>query len=705
MDHPVGDAGLSSDAPMDAVLVSCDIVGHGVDTDHGRQVARIKALNDCIRRVCAPYFTNDAVWASGGDGGHIAFTSDKHAETAIQLIRELFLWANAKTPGLDAPSVELRLTAHYGPVSIMEGADSRKEIVGDGINFCGSLLKFGTPGAVIVSSVFREYIERLQHGGGDIVRKVTFGGERVIYLKHHRANAVSYLSLEGTFSSVAPEASNTVRGLLKTALETRNYWAVIYHAKRLLQIDSLDHDAVTALHMISPTQLVIQASGQASGAPRFEAHPLFSQMNRQSMQELVLSAHLIERDDGETICMTDDTGDTMFIVLKGQIGVVLNTQTLPSGSLAGVPSPSSPFDLSFGAGKIVGELALALNRRRTATLQAIGPTAMLSINYNTLQSLLNAVPKNVRLERAFNDFLLDRVLSFVCSSCEYLAKNPASPLAGIEQPWERMVWDSEQHSVDWKDADVFFASANKFSSPGLYILAGGRLKEATQNDTINKKLDASTLPIVYANLEGAVVGHYHKFTTDVGPGSSPVKIVCIRDSALKSFGPIVYARIVEAAKQQLARQFVFDVFISYSHRDERIANIWREEMEKSGLRVYMSRPEAMRRFKSEIEFALAESLVMVPFVSERAAGPGGEAGWVQREIRYRKTLFDEAHCNILPIELTPGFAASFADGFSAVPVGGDGLDSITQVIETILAVGSGRLAPPFASKYEEKSPI
>ncbi len=687
---------MVTDPPEDAILVSCDIVGHGADTNHRRQVARIEALNGCIRKVCAPYFSNDVIWASGGDGGHIAFLSDRHAETALALIRELFLWANARSPDHNNPNLALRLTAHYGPVSVLEGADSRKELAGDGINLCGSLLKFGTPGAVVATAAFCDFIGGQRSSGGDLVGRVTFAGNRVVYLKHHRAHTVAYLSLDGVFSSVIPEISNTVRTSLQSTLQAGNFWAVIYHAKRLLQIASLDPDAVNALHMISPTQLVVHGpSGQ-----RIEAHPLFSQMNRQSMQDLVLNAHLVEREDGETICMKDDAGDTMFIVLKGQIGVVLNTQTGSSATQS-----ATPFDLSFGEGAIVGELALALNRHRTATLQAIGPTAMLSINYNTLQGLLNANPKNLRLERAFNEFLLDRVLSFVCSNCDYLAKGNSAPLAGVEQPWERMVWDSEIVSADWKDAEFVFKSFDNFKTPGLYILAGGRLKESTQNEVINKTLDAAALPIVYANLDGAVVGHYHKFSIDMGPSSSPVKIVCIHERALKSFGPLVYSKIVEAIKRQLANQFSFDVFISYSHRDERIANIWREEMETSGLRVYMSRPEAMRRFKNEIELALAESLVMVPFVSERAAGPDGQAGWVQREIGYRKTLFDEAHCNILPIELTQGFAASFADGFSAIPVAGDGLESIAEAIYAIRAVSSGKLAPPFASRYEEKAPI
>jgi hypothetical protein len=91
---------------------------------------------------------------------------------------------------------------------------------------------------------------------------------------------------------------------------------------------------------------------------------------------------------------------------------------------------------------------------------------------------------------------------------------------------------------------------------------------------------------------------------------------------------------------------------------------------------------------------------MVPFVSDRAAGPDGQKGWVQREIEYRKTLFDEDHCNILPIELTRGLAAVFADGFSALPVTGDGLGEIEIVLEAIRAVKAGAKSPPFATRRE-----
>ncbi len=683
---------MDSGSPRSALIVSCDVVGHGADVDLQRQIARIKGLNDCIRQVCAPYFGGDAIWASGGDGGHLVLLGDAHGETALKLMATLFRWANSQTGG----AIRLRLTGHHGPVAILEGADGRRELTGDGINLSGGLLGFGVPGAVVVTAAFRNEIERLRPHGTPLVSSAIFSGERSIYLKHHRAHTVMHLSIPGVFSSPSEIRVRSDRSMLHEALLANQQWSAIYHAKRLLQIDSSDRDAVSGLQSINPANLVVH--GREPG--RIEAHPLFSPMNRQSMLDLVHSAHLVERDDGETICVQDDPGDAMFVVLKGQIGVVLP----PQNNGADAPR-TAPVDLSFGEGTIVGELALALNRRRTATLQAIGPTALLAINYNTLQGLLSATPKNVRLERTFNEFLLNRSLSFVCSNCHYLAKGPSAPLASLDHSWERLAEDSEQFTLDWKNTDCAAALRAKFKSPGLYLLACGRLIESSRSDVVNKRLDATDFPIVFVNLPNAVVSHCHDFTFDPEAGLPLVKIIHVSDRALMSQGPAVYARLVEAIKRQLASQFLFDVFISYTNKDEQIASIWRQQLELAGLRVYMSRPEAMRRFKSEIELALAESLVMIPFVSERAAGPDGQPGWVQREIGYRKTLFDEAHCNILPIELTRGLAQSFADGFSAIAVTGNGEECIPEAVAAVLAVRNGRTPPPFATQYVDKLPI
>jgi hypothetical protein len=256
---------------------------------------------------------------------------------------------------------------------------------------------------------------------------------------------------------------------LKAALQAGESWSAIYHAKRLLQVDSSDADATAALKAITPSELVV--TGRDSR--RMEAHPLLAQMNRQSMHDLVHAAQLVEREDGETICAKDDTGDAMFIIVRGRIGVVaVEAAAAASPPAPSAPSaPAAPLDVSFSAGQIVGELALALNRRRTATLQAIGPTAFLSIGYATLRSLLDAKPTNPRLQRAFNEFLLDRSLRFLCSHCAYLAAGEDAPLAGVHQPWEGIIEECEQLKLDWREAEGHLASSERFAAPGLYILA------------------------------------------------------------------------------------------------------------------------------------------------------------------------------------------------------------------------------------------
>ncbi len=493
---------------------------------------------------------------------------------------------------------------------------------------------------------------------------------------------------------VHPERSH-----IDGALARGRFWSAIYHAKRLLQVDSADAHAIGALQQIMPSQLVLSVGGG-----RIEAHPLLSPLNRQAMQDIIRAAQLVEREDGETICAQGDPGDAMFIVLKGAIGVVIEAPS--PDSRAGAPAGNAaPPSIKFGEGQIVGELALALNRKRTATLQAIGPTAFLSINYSILRSLMEAGPQTGRLQTVFNDFLLQRSLRFLCQNCTYLASGAGAPLAGLSEPWESLSEDAERLQLNWQEAEAKLASGDRFSAPGVYILAGGALTEATQNELVPKKLDGRDLPVVCVNLPKVLVSSNHPFQLDPEAGGSVVNVVRISERSLRAFGPAVFARMVEALKARIASQFVFDVFISYTSRDEQIASNWKAALQKAGFRVYMSRPDAMRKFKLEIELALAESLVMAPIISERAAGPDGQKGWVQREIEYRKTLFDEDHCNILPLELTRGLAAVFADGFSAVTVNGDSLEQLDTVVEAIRAVKDGDKAPPYAALREAIGPI
>ena len=108
-------------------------------------------------------------------------------------------------------------------------------------------------------------------------------------------------------------------------------------------------------------------------------------------------------------------------------------------------------------------------------------------------------------------------------------------------------------SVDWREAEGFFGAQDRFTLPGLYLLAGGTLVEATQSDVVSKTLRSDQLPVLFANLPGALVGHLHNFHVDLGGGGSSVKILYIADRALKAFGPVVYGKLVEDIRTKRSR--------------------------------------------------------------------------------------------------------------------------------------------------------
>ena len=578
----------------------------------------------------------------------------------------------------------LRLTAHYGPVSTIEGADGRSQLVGDGINLCGSLIDFGTPGAVVVSAAFREYVE----GAPEEVRRgVRFHDGYVIYLKHFAATQAYFMSIEGKFTSARSFPSKPDRQLLREAL-SRDRWHTIYHAKRLLQIDGLDRDARKALDSIRPQQLVVQRRS-SQGA---ELNPLLGSMSNKALRAVIGAAQLVERDEGTVICEQGDNGDSMFVILSGQIGILKNKKADDEDR-----RKSRLLDIRLGPGEIVGELALALRRNRTATLVAVSPTALLAINYDTLRMLLEAKPVNARLKHAFDSLLMSRVLEHICHHTDYLGGEGKGPLGADSDPWASLTDDSERMVLPWDEDRLISAQSEAFSKPGLYVLAGGRLAEQGQSKKALKTVDAESLPVLFVDMPGTLVNMNHEYRIDTSGPSEVITIVRIGDEVLRSFGPPVYADIAAAVKQVLARQFLFDVFVSYNRHDEAVAARWRDALSDAGLNVYMSTADAMERFKSEIATAVADSLVMMPIVSPDAIGADGDESWVQREIRYRKALFDEDHSNILPIELRAGLAAEVADGFSPIRASDSEDDAMAIAIRTIREVRAGLRSPPYAT--------
>ena len=244
---------------LNAAFVSCDIVGHGKVHDHEIQKNRIQKINDIIEKVCRGHFGKGIVWASGGDGGHVAFFHESMRGMTIRLIKDLFQWADESSKGGDS-DLKLRLTAHFGPVSTIVGADKRDQLVGNGINFCGSLLSFGAPGSVIVSSDFKNFVNRGRRQNDELVDRTRFHDEHSVYIKHFQIHRISFMSIDGEFESKrrSPEKSDQIH--LDEARKDKEgeinlAWQIIYHAKRLLQIDSSNDKAKMAIRAILPNRL------------------------------------------------------------------------------------------------------------------------------------------------------------------------------------------------------------------------------------------------------------------------------------------------------------------------------------------------------------------------------------------------------------------------------------------------------------------
>jgi hypothetical protein len=348
------------------VFVSFDISSHAAVRDHGEQVRRIATLNDLVGSAIRMPENVGSLWASGGDGGHIAFTAEGAVAGVPRIIRELRKWS------LELATA-LRVVAHVGTCSTVRGADGRTQLVGDGINLCGSLLEVASDKAIIVTASFAELFEKIPGSG------LKFHDPRHVYLKHFRMTRVFLCSLEGGFESCWMPLHRSDRILLTEAMEARAPWDVIYYARRLIQVNS---DDPTATEVIANAvlnnygELTPQKVGRSIS--RFS---LFSTIDPASFLSFVTAAELVERRDGEVLCNQDDIGDTMFILLRGELALGVNSAEV---EVEGQSGTNFAEDLTFGPGGIVGELAVSLKTKRTATLQAIGDTSLLSFSYQNL---------------------------------------------------------------------------------------------------------------------------------------------------------------------------------------------------------------------------------------------------------------------------------------------------------------------------------
>lgn len=457
-------------------FVSCDIIGHSAATDIELQIQRIRAMNEIVDQVLRENSSQSVIWASGGDGGHVAFSDPDNLQGPLRLISLLRDWSVQA-------GVRLRIVANCGEVDRIEGAGGIIQLVGPGINLAGRLLVHGDQEKVVVTGQFARLVEATSPP------KIIFHDPRILTLKYFPPQDALLLSIEGEFESRWNDETSDDRRLLAASIQAQRPWDVIYYARRLMEVNGHDQDAIEALVTLVEKNLIYE-DGIALEARQ---NPLLGPMDRYSRVDFIRSAQLVERDEGEILCERQDDGDTMFVILRGEIAV------LPIARQTRDARPDSP-NIRIGTGAIVGELAFALRRKRTATLRCAARTALLSFSPQAVETISANSPAGTTIKQAMDRFVKMRILEHLCNNSSFLVgQDRSGPLKNIKEPWSLLAE---------KTALIRFSSLNErrisrqereFRVKGLYILVSGELRSVSAQP---RNLVGTDLSIVFADFAG-----------------------------------------------------------------------------------------------------------------------------------------------------------------------------------------------------------
>ena len=496
------------------LFVSCDIIRHS-EQPEDVQLERVIAVNAVVKRFLDS--RPAAYWFSAGDGGHVALPADDIAG-ALDLLLGLKQWSvGAKVP--------LRISAAAGSSAWFSGADGRRDLIGDGINRAAFILRnAGGDTRIVASDAFRT---RAQNGGGhswtfhDPIEFTALPGsvERVWLMSSAGFLASQWDSADAERADAWPDDRITLR----RAVAAGQGLLAMYHAKRLLQTNGADSDALSALrNYLGP-------AGTRIGTSRMLAQLL---ADTATGLEFIRASALVERAAGEVLCRTGDEGTTMFLLLRGRLQGFL-------GRSEG--SPGLKPDFEVGPGELLGEMAFALRAKRAATLVCAGSCSLLAFGQQELRATSDP-DLRARIQEAVDALVLVRVLQNTCRAATYLSgPDRSGPLGAIDRPWQELLPHSRLISLHWREHEIDFASPT-FAETGIYILVGGAV--ATRQEIVIQAT-APQPPILKAAIGGRMFLPHERYRI-----LDEVKILFVRVAGLEQFGPRVYAQLAARATER-----------------------------------------------------------------------------------------------------------------------------------------------------------
>lgn len=507
------------DKPVEYLFVSCDIVDHASQQSLEVQTQRVADLNGIVRASITTASSHGIVWASGGDGGHLSYPRGLDPLQAIALISDLRQWSNDS-------GVDLRISASCGIACSIPGADGRTQLVGHGINLAGRLIALAESDGVLVTSQVREILN------GAHIEGVRVHDCREINVKSFGHIEVCLLSLERQFTSYWHTSELTSdKGNLASAIGVADGLGVIRWSRRLLELNDGNREALNALEHFALNKYRVSVNDGILNAVMLDA---------QVGPEVLKAGTFVERRCGEILCNHGDTGEAMFLVLSGELGVFM-----PKSDESG-DNKNTVADFVIVAGDLAGEIAFVLGRKRTATLRCIKDVSLIAYTYAQITSAFVDSPNGQHYKDIIDRKILSRVVEHVWNSAPYFHNNQYDSASISGNPWRALLEFCSLITLDWSMQTVKSYDAG-IVEDRLVILVAGRVKCPLRGD-----LDGEEYSILYSNLshDMQLASVDYELVTDV-------KLLMIEKQGLLKLGPILYKDVIRKISEHIVDHYTY----------------------------------------------------------------------------------------------------------------------------------------------------
>jgi hypothetical protein len=138
-------------------------------------------------------------------------------------------------------------------------------------------------------------------------------------------------------------------------------------------------DTAAAVYNDSVLDKIFSLDGGGNSSKDLQNISIFNSMAAADVNKIIGSSRILSFAAGESIILTGQIQDEMFIILEGEIEATLET-------------PRSPI-LRFGPGHVLGEIALLTRAKRAADYRATIPSRLVFLTRQGLAKLMKVEPE------------------------------------------------------------------------------------------------------------------------------------------------------------------------------------------------------------------------------------------------------------------------------------------------------------------------